>query len=113
MLRIKSDSAAMRRRFLGFLWAKLRIIWPILSALVLLQLLLGMFAGFIESWSIGESVYFTFVTGLTVGYGDFVPKHLLSRAAAVLIGVDGIVIMGLVAAVSVRALEETAAKQDE
>jgi voltage-gated potassium channel len=28
--------------------------------------------GFIEGWSVSDAIYFTFVTGLTIGYGDIV-----------------------------------------
>lgn len=108
MSRPESENAAIRRRFRIFLWKKLKIIWPILSALALVQIGLGVLAGRVEHWSLGDSLYFTFVTGLTIGYGDFVPKHFLSRLAAIVIALDGIVVMGLIAAVAVRALEETA-----
>jgi Ion channel len=113
MSRTKSDNAVVRQRFLIFFGRKLRIISPIIFALTLVQLALGFFAGFIEHWSLGDSIYFTFITGLTIGYGDFVPKHFLSRLAAVAIALDGIVVMGLIAAVAVRALEETAKAQGE
>jgi hypothetical protein len=32
--------------------------------------------GFLERWSVGETIYFTFVTTLTIGYGDLAPKRL-------------------------------------
>jgi hypothetical protein len=35
----------------------------------------GPLIGFIEGWSVGDAVYFTFVTGLTIGYGDIVPRQ--------------------------------------
>jgi hypothetical protein len=50
-------------------------------------------------------VYFTFVTGLTIGYGDLVPRQPLSRFLAILVGFFGVVLTGLVAAVAVRALQ--------
>jgi Ion channel len=31
---------------------------------------MGLLVGFMEGWSVGDAVYFTFVTGLTIGYGD-------------------------------------------
>ena len=49
---------------------------------------------------------FTFVTGLTIGYGDLVPLHVAARIAALLIGFIGILLTGLIAAVGVRALQE-------
>lgn len=52
-----------------------------------------------------DGVYFAFVTGLTVGYGDLVPKLLLSRAIAIALGFCGILLTGLVAAISVYSLE--------
>ena len=113
MSHTEPSNAVVRRRFGMFLWKKLQIVWPILSVLALIQALLGVFAGFVEGWSFGDSLYFTFVTGLTIGYGDFVPKHFLSRLSAIAIALDGIVVMGLIAAVSVRALEETAKAQNE
>ena len=49
---------------------------------------------------------FTFVTGLTIGYGDLVPARSGTRLMAVLIGFSGILLTGLVAAVGVRAVQE-------
>jgi len=65
---------------------------------------LGVIAGLLEGWSLQESLYFSFVTGLTIGYGDFSPKLLVPRVLAILIGAIGIVTTGLVAAVAVAAL---------
>src|SRR5262245_53172000 len=98
------DQRTLRRRFLGALGQQLRIVWPVLSALIILMMTLGVLAGIREGWSLQESLYFSFVTGLTIGYGDVVPKHLLSRVLAVAIGATGIVTTGLVAAVAVSAL---------
>ncbi len=67
----------------------MRVVWPVLSALLVIQWLLGMIVGHVEGWSIGDASYFTFVTGLTVGYGDLVPRQAVSRILAVLIGFIG------------------------
>src|SRR5262245_55149552 len=42
---------------------------PILSAVLAIQVALGLLVGFVEGWSVGDAIYFTFVTGLTIGYG--------------------------------------------
>jgi len=51
-----------------------------------------------------DALYFTFVTGLTIGYGDLAPQRTLSRILAIVIGFSGIVLTGLVAALIVQAL---------
>jgi Ion channel len=97
-------AALLRRRFLRALWQELRIVWPILSAIVAIQLGLGALIGRLEEWPVGDAAYFTFVTGLTIGYGDLVPTRLITRLLAILIGFCGILLAGLVAAVGVQAL---------
>jgi hypothetical protein len=96
----------MRRNFITGLRKGLRIIWPILSALLVLIVALGVVVGVREGWSLQESVYFSFVTGLTIGYGDFSPKTLSGRILAVGIGACGILVVALVAAVAVNALDD-------
>jgi Ion channel len=74
-------------------------VWPVLLAIVGWQLALGFLITLIEHWSVGDGVYFTFVTGLTIGYGDMVPHQPLSRFLAIVVGFFGTVLTGLVAAV--------------
>ena len=95
----------MRRRFFVELWNGLRLVWPIISGLLGTMALLGALIGWIEDWPLGEAIYFAFVSGLTIGYGDLVPTEPLSRALAIMIGFTGILLTGLVAAIGVRALE--------
>ena len=65
---------------------------------------LGLVVGLIEGWSIHEALWFAFVSGLTIGYGDLAPKTLPARALAIVIGACGVLLTALVAAVAVRAL---------
>ena len=95
----------MRRLFFVELWNGLRLVWPIVSGLLIIMVLLGMVIGWSEGWPLGEAVYFAFVSGLTIGYGDLVPTQLLSRVLAIVVGCTGILLTGLVAAVGVRALD--------
>jgi hypothetical protein len=94
----------MRRQFLADLWTGLRVVWPILSALLVVMVALGVAVGVIEDWPLRDSLYFAFISGLTIGYGDLVPKTLVSRALAIAIGMLGILLTGLVAAIGVQAL---------
>jgi len=98
------DSRTYRRQFAAGLFAGLRVVWPILSGLLLLIVALGLVIGEIEGWSVAESVYFAFVSGLTIGYGDLAPKTGLARTLAICIGFCGVVMTGLVAAIAVKAL---------
>ena len=83
---------------------QLGLVWPILSGILLIMVGSGLMIWRIEGWRIDESLYFTFVTGLTIGYGDFTPKHVSSRLLSLVIGFAGIMLTGLVAAISVQAL---------
>lgn len=105
-----SPPGLLRRRFLRALCREVRVIWPILSGILIIQLALGALIGRLEEWPVGDAAYFTFVTGLTIGYGDLVPTRIITRFLAVLIAFCGILLTGLVAAVGVQALN--AARND-
>ena len=94
----------MRRRFMTGFLGGLRVVWPILSVLLGLMMALGLVVGLRERWSIQDSIYFAFVSGLTIGYGDLAPKTLLTRSLAILIGLCGVLFTALLAAVAVKAL---------
>jgi hypothetical protein len=81
------DPRLMRRNFLSGLRRGVRVVWPILSVL------LGL-------------IVVAFVSGLTIGYGDFAPKFLLTRVLAMLIGLCGLLLTALLAGVAVKALTE-------
>lgn len=94
----------MRQGFLTGLHAGLRVVWPVLSFLLIAMASLGLVIGRLEHWSAMESLYFAFVSGLTIGYGDFSPKTGLGRVLAITIGACGILLTALVAAIAVKAL---------
>jgi hypothetical protein len=102
------QSRQIRRIFFRELFRLVRVVWPILSWVLFAMAGPGLLIGHIEGWRIDEALYFTFVTGLTIGYGDLTPRHIVSRLLAVMIGLAGIVLTGLVAAVSVEALRAAA-----
>ncbi len=95
------------RGFLVALGRAFLATWPVLSAILVIELGLGLLIGLLEGWTIGEAVYFSFVTGLTIGYGDIVPRQALTRALAIGIGFSGVLLTGLVAAIAVSALRTT------
>jgi len=70
---------------------------------------LGCAIAWLDYWSLFEGIYFAFVAGLTIGYGDLVPKSALPRMLAITIGFIGILLTGLVAAVGVQVLHAAGA----
>ena len=103
----------LRRMFFAELWSGVQVVWPILFALLGVMLGFGIVIGLLESWSILEAVYFAFVSGLTIGYGDFAPTRPLTRVLAIGIGLTGVLLVGLIVAVAVRALETTSRRHRE
>jgi Ion channel len=106
------DSHKMRMDFAAGLLLGLRIVWPVLSALLVIIVALGVIIGLMEGWSLQESIYFAFVSGLTIGYGDLAPKTLLTRTLAILIGICGVLVTALVAGVAVKALTMVRGDED-
>jgi hypothetical protein len=100
-------ASELRRRFLTELWRGLRVVWPILSGLLALMALAGVVVALLERWPLADGIYFAFVTGLTIGYGDLVPKLPLTRVLAISIGLTGVLLAGLVVAIGVQALQGT------
>ncbi len=94
----------VRRRFFTALGQAIHLAWPVLSTILAIQIALGLLIGFVEGWSLGDAVYFTFVTGLTIGYGDIVPRQALARALAIGIGMSGLFLTGLIAGIAVYAM---------
>ena len=104
------DARRMRRKFAAGLVFGLHVVWPILSGLVGLMVALGLVVGLMEGWSMEESIYFAFVSGLTIGYGDLAPTTTLARTLSILIGICGAMCTALLAAIAVKAI--TAAIDD-
>ena len=59
-----------------------------------------------EKIPIGDAIYFAFITGLTIGYGDIVAHSMTGRVVSVLLGIVGILFTGLITAVAVHAVRD-------
>jgi voltage-gated potassium channel len=77
--------------------------FPVLLTLTAAITLLGQAVGRKEGWSRFESLYWSFITATTVGYGDIRPVKRGSRITAVLIAFLGLVLTGILIAVAVHA----------
>ena len=95
----------LRRLFFAGLAGELKVIWPIVSMLLAGVALLGAAVAMLENWPLFDGIYFAFVTSLTIGYGDLVPRRTLSRVLAIGIGLLGVLLIALLAAIAVHAME--------
>ena len=102
----------VRGRFLVAVGHAIHLTWPVLSIILAIQVALGLLIGFLEGWSVGDAVYFTFVTGLTIGYGDLVPRQALARVLAIGIGVSGLFLTGVIAGIAVYAMRTALTDRD-
>lgn len=76
---------------------------PILIFLILLISLLGQRIGKREGWERIDSLYYSFITATTVGYGDFHPTTTVSKFYAIAIAFLGLILTGIVVALAVKA----------
>jgi hypothetical protein len=77
--------------------------------LSLIALIVGIAAAiaYIEKMPFEDALYFSFITGLTIGYGDIVVKTPIGRIVAVLLGFIGILFTGMMVAAAIRAVTES------
>ena len=97
------DFMTFMRRF----WSYLRYVSGVLIVLILLMLAGGLLFAWWEGRDVGDAIYFAFITGLTVGYGDIAPTTLFGRIISIFIGLTGMIFMGVTVAVATRALADS------
>lgn len=89
--------------FFHLLLKGLYLFSPILLFFSLVIFILGQIAGKSENWSRLDSLYWSFITGLTIGYGDMVPHKRSNKALSVIIGLTGLMLTGIIVAITVHA----------
>lgn len=58
-----------------------------------------------EKLSYGDALYFTLVTGLTVGYGDISPQTIVGRMLALSLALVGMMLTGVMVATTVQVVK--------
>ena len=88
----------LKQFFVG-LWLTL----PLLLSLALAITVLGLAVGRQEGWPRLDSIYWSFITATTVGYGDIRPLRTKSRVVAIIVAFLGLTLSGIIIAVAVQA----------
>ena len=78
----------------------------VLASLFLLIVIGGLTISYVEKIAVGESVYFAFITGLSIGYGDITPKTAIGHLMSIGIGMIGMLFTGITVAIATRTLSK-------
>ena len=84
-----------------FFWS-IYLIAPLLVFLSFVIIVLGQIVCHIEKWNKFDGLYWSFITATTVGYGDIRPLKKVSKALSVLIAFVGLMLTGIMIAVSLN-----------
>ena len=93
--------------FTQYLFQALMHIRAIILGLFGVLLVDAVVIAYVEKLPFADALYFTLITGLTIGYGDIAPVTLIGRSVAILAGLQGMLITGLVTAVAVFAMRKS------
>ena len=96
------------REFIIFIRNLVRMLFfvrGVLLALLLVLLAFALITAEVDNISLADALYLVFITALTIGFGDITPGSGVTRTIMVLAGFVGVIFVGLVVAVSTRALK--------
>ncbi len=96
----------MTLTFLKILSFGLLELLPIILFLLIMITIMGLLIGKKGKWQLIDSLYFAFITATTVGYGDLRPSTKSSKLLSILISITGIILTGIIVAVSLYAVED-------
>ena len=89
--------------FIQLIYLALQITAPILMLLIGLIIVLGLIAGRADKLPPLSALYWALITATTVGYGDIRPTSRIARILSVIIALLGLILFGMIIAISVRA----------
>ncbi len=91
--------------FIRHFFEKLYFVRGVLLTLLLVMLAFALITAEVDNIALTDAIYLVFITALTVGFCDITPSSGVARFVSVLAGFVGVIFVGLVVAVSIRALE--------
>jgi len=89
-----------------FLWG-IYLMSPVIFMMSVFIVIWGLIVGKIESWTKFDALYWAFITALTIGYGDIKPTKKSSRVISVILGTFGIMLTGILVAITVESASST------
>lgn len=78
----------------------------VLFSLFITVVLLGAIISIVEKIDFWDSQYFSFITALTIGYGDVTPHTLLGKVMSILLGIIGMIFIGIMVAAAIKSIEK-------
>ena len=92
--------------FVSHLFLYVSYVREVIVGLLSLLILGGVLISKLENIPLGQGIYFAFITGLSIGYGDISPKTGWGCVVSVGIGMIGMIFVGMTVAVATRALAD-------
>lgn len=93
--------------FLSIFFRAIVYILPIVLFLALLISVGGVILAKLDNMPLPRALYMAFITALTIGYGDYTPKHPAGRVVAIFLGIIGVTFTGIIVAVAVFATHQS------
>lgn len=82
----------------------LHLVSPMLASLLVLMVIGAGIVALAEGMNYWKALYLTFVTAITIGYGDVAPVTVVGRITCLVMGLLGLMFFGIIVAVTNRAL---------
>jgi hypothetical protein len=99
--------------FVGTLWHYALKLREVMVSLLVLIIVGGVAISRLEDIRLGDAIYFAFITGLSIGYGDITPESTAGKIVSVSIGFIGILFVGLTVAIATRALADLGKREKD
>ncbi|MFV9614665.1 MAG: ion channel [Gammaproteobacteria bacterium] len=87
--------------FFGLFFWSMYLVAPLLVFLTFIVIVFGQIVCYIEQWGKFDGLYWSLITATTVGYGDIRPVKKISKVFSVIIAVIGMMITGIIIAVTI------------
>ena len=80
---------------------------------MILIIIVGQIVGRRESWTAFDSLYWSFITATTVGYGDIRPMQKISKLLSILIAFFGLIFTGIIVALAINSATASFKEQND